>query len=443
MKKRIENYNSEFKSKYSDKDIAEVVAFLNSKEGGYLYIGIEDSGLVLGVDNTDELVLKITNQLNDSISPSILGLFDVVTENEDGKFYIKIIVASGSEKPYYIKKYGQSEKGCYIRVGNSKKPMTTKMIEEMFSKRTRNSLSKIESPRQDLTFNQLKIYYEEKGYTINDAFLNNLEFYNKEGAFNYNAYLFADNNATSIKIAVYKGTNKVDLIERNEYGYCSLIKATSRVLDKLDLYNTTHTKITGNPQREEWTDINKRALREVVVNAIVHNDYATNEVPPVFEIFTDRLVITSMGGIPLGMAENEFFKGVSKPRNKVLMRVFKDLDYVEQLGSGIERILSVYDTDIYEISDNFIRVTFSFTSATRNDKVAISGDKVAISSDKKNYRNTVLSYAKEVDQFKAHEIQDLLGLSPSGVRKILSKMCADDLLVKYGEKKGTYYSLKH
>ena len=118
--------------------------------------------------------------MNDSISPSILGLFDIVTENEDGKYYIKIIVASGSEKPYYIKKYGQSERGCYIRVGNSKKPMTTKMIEEMFSKRTRNSLSKIESPRQDLTFNQLKIYYEEKGYTINDAaFLNNLEFYNK------------------------------------------------------------------------------------------------------------------------------------------------------------------------------------------------------------------------------------------------------------------------
>lgn len=182
------------------------------------------------------------------------------------------------------------------------------MIEEMFSKRTRNSLSKIESPRQDLSFNQLKIYYEEKGYTLNDVFLNNLEFYNKEGEYNYNAYLFADNNATSIKIAVYQGKNKVDLIERNEYGYCSLIKATNQVLDKLDLYNTTHTKITGKSQREEWNDINKSALREVVVNAIVHNDYATNEVPPVFELFSDRLVITSMGGIPLGMAEMNFLK---------------------------------------------------------------------------------------------------------------------------------------
>ncbi len=83
------------------------MAFLNSKDGGYLYIGIDDNGKVVGVEDADNLVQKITNQLNDSISPSILGLFDVVTENQDNKYYIKIIVASGAEKPYHIRKYGQ------------------------------------------------------------------------------------------------------------------------------------------------------------------------------------------------------------------------------------------------------------------------------------------------------------------------------------------------
>ena len=80
MNKRIENYNSEFKLIYSDKDIAEVVAFLNSKYGGYLYIGIDDKGNIIGVNDIDNLAQKITNQLNDSIAPSILGLFDVVTK---------------------------------------------------------------------------------------------------------------------------------------------------------------------------------------------------------------------------------------------------------------------------------------------------------------------------------------------------------------------------
>lgn len=68
---------------------------------------------------------------------------------------------------------------------------------------------------------------------------------------------------------------------------------------------------------------------------------------------------------------------------------------------------------------------------------------MAINSDKKDYRDLVLNYAKEVAQFKAHEIQELLNLSPSGVRRILSKMCDDNILIKYGQKKGTYYSLKH
>jgi predicted HTH transcriptional regulator len=432
MNKRIENYNSKFKSKYSDKDVAEVVAFLNSRDGGYLYIGIKDNGDILGVENTDELVLKITNQLNDSISPSILGLFDVVTERQDDKFYIKIIIASGAEKPYYIKKYGQSEKGCYIRVGNAKKPMTTSMIEEMYSKRTRHSLGKISSPRNDLTFNQLRIFYEGKKFGITEMFLKNLELYNKDDEFNYNAYLLADNNSISIKVAVYSGTNKVDLIESNEYGYCSLIKAANSVLDKLNIHNATHTRITGNAQRDQWRDIDKDALREAVINAFVHNDYATNEVPPVFEIFSDRLVITSMGGLPFGMTEEEFFEGVSNPRNKVLMRVFKDMDLVEQLGSGMERILAVYDKSIFKISANYIKVTFVF-----GDKTAISGDKTAIILDQKE---AILNYAKENSQFRSKDIQELLNLGSSRVRKILSEMCEEKLIDKHGVNKGTYYT---
>ncbi len=381
MNKKIENYNSEFKRIDSDKDVAEVVAFLNSK---------------------------------------------------DGKHYIKIIVASGAEMPYHIRKYGQSEKGCYIRVGNSKKPMSMRMIEDLYSKRTRNSLSKIKSPRGDLTFNQLKIYYEEMGYNITDTFLDSLEFYTEDGKFNYNAYLLADNNSTSIKVAVYDGTNKVDLIESNEYGYCSLIKAINRVLDKLDVYNTTHTRITGKPRRDQWRDVDNNALREAVVNAVVHNDYASNEVPPVFEIFSDRLVITSMGGLPIAMTKDEFFKGISKPRNKVLMRVFKDMELVEQLGSGMDRILSVYDRSIFEISDNYIRVSFKYNSE--------SPETVGKSSDNMNFQDKVKRYAVEQSAFKSKEIQELLNLQESRTRQIIAKLCKEGILERHGSGRGTYYT---
>ncbi|MBA6151514.1 hypothetical protein H3Z82_02105 [Gelidibacter gilvus] len=97
------------------------------------------------------------------------------------------------------------------------------------------------------------------------------------------------------------------------------------------------------------------ALREAVVNAFVNNDY-TKELAPKFELFDNRLEITSNGGLPDGLSKDEFFEGFSIPRNKELMRIFKDLDLVEQLGSGIPRILQVYNKDVFQFSDNFLRI---------------------------------------------------------------------------------------
>ncbi|MBR5029192.1 MAG: HTH domain-containing protein, partial [Bacteroidales bacterium] len=103
------------------------------------------------------------------------------------------------------------------------------------------------------------------------------------------------------------------------------------------------------------------AMREIVINAIVHNDYYTNEVPPKFEIFADRIEITSAGRLPLGMTEEEFFGGISSPRNKELMRVFRDVDMVEALGSGMRRIGKVYPLKrIFSFTANFIKTTIKF-----------------------------------------------------------------------------------
>jgi len=109
-------------------------------------------------------------------------------------------------------------------------------------------LGKIKSHRQDLTFEQLKIYYEARGLKLNEQFASNLELLTEDGYYNYVAYLMADSNGTSIKVAKYDGLNKVHLIENNEYGYCSLIKATKSVLDKLELENRTEPLLL--PKRE-------------------------------------------------------------------------------------------------------------------------------------------------------------------------------------------------
>ena len=301
----IESHRVEHKQSLTDTFEKEVVAFLNYHEGGIIYIGVDKDGKIVGCQNPDETQLKIKDKLKHNISPSCLGLFEVILETIEEKSVIKIIIASGRETPYYIKKNGMSEKGCYIRVGSSSEPMNQTMIEDLFAKRVRNSLGNIKSRRQDLTFEQLKIYYEEKGLKLNEKFASNLELLTDDGYYNYVAYLMADSNGVSIKVAKYAGTNKVDLIENNEYGYCSLIKATKRVLEKLEIENKTAALITSTTRKEQplW---NKVALREAVINAIVHNDYTT-ENPPVFEIFSDRIEITSTGGLSIIKNIDDFF----------------------------------------------------------------------------------------------------------------------------------------
>ena len=155
---------------------------------------------------------------------------------------IKITLASGTEKPYYIKKLGMSEKGAFIRIGTAAEPMSVKMIESLFAKRTRDSIGKIKSPNQNLAFEQLKIYYEGAKKTLNQQFASNLELLTEEGQYNYVAYLLADINGMSIKVAKYDGLDRIDLMENNEYGYCSLVKAVKQVLDKIEVENKTLAK---------------------------------------------------------------------------------------------------------------------------------------------------------------------------------------------------------
>jgi len=344
----------EYKEKLTDSLEKEVVAFLNYADGGIIYLGINSNGIVTGLSNLDEIQLKIKDKLKHNIEPSCLGLFEVIVEKIENKDTIKIIVASGREVPYYVKKYGMSTKGCFVRVGSASEPMNSNMIENLFSRRTRNSLGKIKSQRQDLTFEQLKIYYEAQNLKLNEKFSSNLELLTDDGYYNYVAYLMADSNGTSIKVAKYKGLNKVNLIENNEYGYCSLIKSCKSVLDKLNLENKTATLITSKERINQrlWNEV---ALREVVINAIVHNDWVS-EIPPVFEIYDDRLEITSAGGSSIIKNNEHFFQGYSNPNNREIMRIFKDLDMVEHLGSGMNRILEFYKKEDFTINDIFLRV---------------------------------------------------------------------------------------
>lgn len=431
----IEDCRNEFKIKLPDNLEETVIGFLNSKDGGNIYIGVDDNGEVVGLkNNLDLLQRKIKDLIVSNIEPSVLGLFDIEVLESDNKKYIHITVAKGIERPYHIKGMGMTPDSCYIRVGSSNEKMTTTLINKMFRSRTKESLKNIVSPTQDLTFRELKMYYIEKGFDIGDNFERQLDFYTEDNKFNYIAYLLADNNKISVKVAKYVGDDVDEIEEYYEFGQCSLITATYRVLEKFKTQNKVFAKITY-PERIEKSMYDYNAVREAIINALVHNDWS-NEYPPKFEFFSNRLEISSFGGIQDEFTEEEFLKGYSAPKNPELMRVFKDLELVEHLGTGIRKILKKYDKSIYQFYPHFIIVSIKYN---KNDfEYDIKKEKMEVDYSKLNLNKMEESIIKLIldrPTITQSEMSMLLNITPRMVRYHLSKLVDNGYIKRVGPNK--------
>lgn len=428
----IEDSRTEFKIKLVDDLEETVIGFLNSKDGGNIYIGVDDNGNVTGLkNNIDLLQRQIKDRIISNIEPSALGLFDIEVLEEDNKKYLNIIIARGLEKPYHLKGMGMTSDSCFIRVGSSNEKMDEHLINKLFRERTKNSLKNIISPKQDLTFRDLKIYYTEKGFDVGDNFEKQLDFFTADGKYNYVAYLLADENRVSIKVAKYASDDVDELMENYEFGYCSLIKATHRVLEKFITENKIFAKITY-PERKEQPMYDYKAVREVIINAIVHNDWS-NEYPPKFEFFSDRLEVSSFGGIQNEFTEEEFLQGYSAPKNPELMRVFKDLELVEHLGTGIRRILKRYDKSIYHFFPHFIRVSIKYNQNEfeyNNQNI-----KKITYSDLTKIQEGIIGLIEDRPNITQEEMSNLLGVTSRTIRNHIKYLVNNDYIKRIGADK--------
>lgn len=428
----IENSRVEFKTKLVDDLEESIIGFLNSKDGGNIYIGVADNGKIIGLNgNIDLLQRKIKDRIISNIEPSVLGLFDIEVLETDNKKYLNIIVARGLEKPYHLKGMGMTPDSCFIRIGSSNERMDEHLINKLFRERTKNSLKNIVSPNQNLTFRDLKIYYTEKGFDVGENFEKQLDFYTADGKYNYVAYLLADENRVSIKVAKYAGTDVDELIENYEFGYCSLVKATHRVLEKFITENKIFAKITY-PERKEQPMYDYKAVREVIINAIVHNDWS-NEYPPKFEFFCDRLEVSSFGGIQNEFTEEEFLQGYSAPKNPELMRVFKDLELVEHLGTGIRRILKRYDKSIYRFFPHFIIVSIKYNE--NNFKYNNQSVNVIPYLNLTKVQEGIISLIEDRPSITQEEMAKLLGVTSRTIRNHIKYLVDKEYIIRIGADK--------
>lgn len=252
MDRYIESEILELKEKYIDNIAKEIVAFLNGN-GGTILIGVKDNGIVVGVDKIDETLRKISDIITSQIEPNPQDEVSSELKFDEGKIIIAIKINKGRKHIYCQKKYGFSSTGYTIRIGTTCKEMTPEQIKIRYEEKFTDSeyMLKKRSSLIDLSFRELKIYYSEKGYHLDDkSFETNLNLKNADGEYNLLAELLSDKNNIPFIFVKFKGTNKASISERSDYGYGCILTTYGKIKNRLQAENISISDTTVRPRRE-------------------------------------------------------------------------------------------------------------------------------------------------------------------------------------------------
>ncbi len=354
-----ETENLEFKKSTGElkEGIISLSSMLNKSGYGVLYFGVKNDGTVIGHEIGAMTLKNISQAIANFIKPQVIPT--IIVEFKEDYNIIKVEVR-GNDTPYSA--YGK----YYIRSSDEDREIMPNKLKELMSSDENDSIIKIESNDQFLSFNQLRNLYFVNGLTLNDnTYLKNLHLIKNDGNFNLMADILSDSNAYSIKVAKFKGIDKTELIKRNEYGYKCMLLGMQQVLDYIEAINDTFVTIDG-AQRKEEKLFDFQCFREAWINACLHNKWS-RLTPPAVYIYSDRIEIISTGGLPSNFSEEDFFNGRSKPVNLELQKIMGQLNYIEQTGHGVPLIVNKYGKNAFEITDNFIIVTIPFSYVETND----------------------------------------------------------------------------
>lgn len=432
----IESEVLELKARFSDTICKDIVAFLNTN-GGDIIIGVDDDGTVVGINNIDETSKKISDVITDQIEPNPQAIISSEIRYDNGKMILVIHVQKGVRPLYCQKKYGFSSAGCVMRVGTTCKNMTSEQIRIRYEKNFVDSDLMIVTPARygSISFKTLKVYYAEKGYHLDDSsFEINLNLRTPNGEYNLLAELLSDKNMVPLIAVKFKGVDKASVSERNDYGNQCLLFSYEQIKNRLIAENICVSDTTVRPRVDHYL-FDLDSVNEAVVNALVHNDWNVSQ--PLIAFFSDRIEIFSHGGLPKGQTKEMFFKGISKPRNDMLMRIFLNMNLTEHTGHGIPAILSKYGEEAFDIGESYIMVTIPYDKAVvdvikqnRNDGLNV-GLNVGLNATEKK----VISYVLENQDAKVDDMAIAIGVTKRTIERTLKKLQEKGLLVRSGAKK--------
>ncbi len=439
--KYYESNRLELKEKLNDKFIRAVVAFLNT-DGGRILIGVTDDGTVVGVNEIEKTLKQIADIITAQIEPSPTDSVKTEILMEEGKVLVSVSVLKGIKPIYCIKKYGFSSVGCPVRVGSTCREMTEEQIANRYKLKFLNNdlITEAVTNLPELSFRSLKQYYLDKGYRLNeDNFETNLYLIAPSGKYNIMGELLSDNNRYSLIYVKFRGLDKASISQRTDYGQRSLIFAYEQLMNRIASENICTTDTTIRPRKDTYL-YEYDCVKEAVINAIVHNDWLISE--PQVSFYTDRLEVFSHGGLPHGLTKEEFFRGISKPRNLRLMKIFSDLDIVEHTGHGVPTIIRKYGKEVFDITDNHIMVTIPFERSVLNEVIQNNvGINVATNVDINKTEKDIMEIILREPRATYGVIAEKIEKTPKTVERNLSKLKEKGYVIRQGSKKSGWWKV--
>jgi len=450
-----------------------MVAFANTS-GGKLILGVDDQRQVVGIPEDDVFTLQdqITSLVFDRCQPTILP--EIYTANLHGKLVLVVEVFRGNLLPYYLKAAGKNQ-GTYLRIGASNRKADFDHIVELERQKRNLSFDEQiyrEQALQTIDMTALHARFSAYGKPLNQEKLKNLKLIAEEQGIVWPTYglmiLLGLLPHVSSKCARFKGTDMSVFLDRKEYSgdlFTQLEQAEAFIKNHIHL----HGEIKGL-QRTDTYEIPPGALREALTNAFIHRDYTNQGRDIKVGVFDDIVNIVSPGGLPTTLTTESLMDGRSEIRNRVIARVFKELGYIEQWGSGIARIKSAckaqglaepsicekgdsVDVEFYrpvpdsvqvvpdsvQVVPDSVQVVPDIDGKVPDTGVKVPNTVVKVPDSVALRARIIFEHIEQHGHISAPEVATLLAVKERRARAILKEMMDSGLLEKRGTARQTVY----
>lgn len=352
-----------------------LVAFANSA-GGRLVVGVEDaSGAVVGVEQPLNLEERIANLVADSIEPRLLPEIEIVPWRKS--YVVVVTVHPSALRPHHLRSEGPA-RGTYVRLGSTNRAADPALIAEL-SRRIgaagfdEELLADLDSeaidfgaaseffadhrPLRKKDLETLGLVRRYQGRTVPTT----------GGILLFGRERLARFPDAHLQAGRFAGTDRVDLADRAELTSYP-VQAIEQAVGFVER-NTRLGMVVGRVRRSDLPAVPPAALREALVNAFVHADYAQRGAPIRVAVFDDRIEVENPGILLPGLTLDDLRDGVSRVRNRVVARVFKELGLIEQWGTGVQRMIAACQAAGLSAPE-FAELGFRFRVTIRTERIA-------------------------------------------------------------------------